>query len=112
MKQKRYLLVYQGGIANIFEVDRWCLSANSRQSKRIHQGGFEDSEWIAIGLAEGGHLVASVGCNQAGDIIDAQYTSDLESLPFSGHMNPVNQRKTPERKQLIRGHHNLFGDFS
>jgi hypothetical protein len=71
------ILVYQAGLANIFQ----------RQSdgslKRILQASFKECEWFMRGAQHAGANVDVAGCNRAGDIINAAWTRNLESLPFS-----------------------------
>lgn len=87
--EKQAVLVYQAGIANIFEVK--CFNSNpfGRDAKRIMQGDFRTCESFARGLGYAGYLIASMGCNMAGDIINQQWDLNLESQPFSDKFNPV-----------------------
>jgi hypothetical protein len=88
-RSKKALLVYQAGIANIFEVATFNLHGVASGRKRILQGDFRTCENFARGLAFAGWHVGSVGCNKAGDIIHETWTDDLESLPFSDKFSPV-----------------------
>lgn len=94
MKLKKYALVYQAGIANVFQVSCLNLSDFGRNAKRLKQADFRSCENFAAGLAAGGHIVHSCGCNMAGDIAKQHWTDDLDSLPFSESFRPVSQRKT------------------
>lgn len=89
MNRKRYCLVYQAGIANVFEVVSFNLSDYGRDAKRIMQSDFRDCETFCRGLIQASALVKSAGCNQAGDITNSHWTEDLNSLPFSEHFNPI-----------------------
>lgn len=89
MKRKRYVLVYQAGIANVFEVTAFNLSDYGRDAKRIMQADFRTCETFCRGLVQAGAIVKTAGCNQAGDIVNSHWTEDLDSLPFSDHFNPV-----------------------
>jgi hypothetical protein len=86
---KHAVLVYQAGIANVFEVDCLNFSNFGRNAKRLLQSDFRTCESFARGLAYAGYFVASASCNQAGDIVDSQWSDDLENAPFSDKFNPV-----------------------
>lgn len=89
MKKKKAVLVYQAGIANVFEVD--CFNSNpfGRNAKRLLQSAFSECQFYAKGLGQGGYKVASMQCNQAGDITNAVWSEDLEDAPFSEMFQPV-----------------------
>lgn len=89
LNQRKFVLVYQVGIANIFEVQCFNLSDYGREAKRIFQGTFQQAECICLGLGTGGHMIKSVHCNQAGDIICATWSENLEDAPFRHNMIPV-----------------------
>ena len=80
---KRFMLVYQAGIANVFQVKSFNLSDFGRNAKRIYQGDFRTAEAIGKGIQAAGGLLRIAGCNMAGDITKARWTEDLDSLPFS-----------------------------
>lgn len=77
MKKKLYVLVYQGGIANVF------LGKVKGKRKRIMQHAFGPCEWYCRGLKEAGAKVEVAWCNMAGDI-DLQDWSykDFDLAPF------------------------------
>lgn len=79
---KRFMLVYQEGIANVFEVDCFNLSDFGRNAKRLMQGDFKQCENFAKGLAYGGNRVHVAHCNQAGDIANSTWSADLDNAPF------------------------------
>lgn len=89
MKEKRAVLVYQAGIANVFEVECFNLSSFGRDAKRILQADFRTCESFARGLAHAGWLITSLYCNQAGDIRDSQWDEYLPDAPFSDKFHPV-----------------------
>lgn len=91
MNQRTFFLVYQGGIANIFEVECANLDPYGRNARRVYQGGVRTAEAIAKGLAIGMHIVHSAACNMAGDISNQKWTDDLDNQPFSDKFNPVKQ---------------------
>ena len=93
MEQKRFFLVYQGGIANVFEVECFNLSDFGRDARRLMQADFRSCETFARGLAHGMHLVQTAACNQAGDISKATWSEDLDAQPFSDKFSPVWQKK-------------------
>ena len=88
-KNKKAFLVYQSGIANIFEVDCFNESPYGRNAKRILQSDFRTCESFARGLRHAGWTIFSVGCNMAGDIKDQKFETDLNSLPFCEQFRPV-----------------------
>ena len=85
----RFALVYQAGIANIFQVDCFNLNSFGRNERRIFQGDFRGAECIAHGLGLAGAVVQSLACNKAGDIDKQDWTTDLEAQPFSEKFSPV-----------------------
>lgn len=77
-------LVYQAGIANLFEVEKFsCEAAERGKVKRLLQHAFEPCEWFARGAQLAGAECHAFGCNMAGDIKDQEWTRELDSLPFS-----------------------------
>jgi hypothetical protein len=87
---KKFMLVYQAGIANLFQVEQFTLTHEGRGARRLYQGDFRSAENIAIGAKIAGAEVRTAGCNMAGDIIEREWTYDLEILPFHDKFNPVN----------------------
>ena len=94
---RRAVLVYQAGIANVFQVDTFNM-ADTEGRKLLYQGDFDTCEWFARGLVAAGARVASAACNQAGDIIGIRWqamladkTIDAEgnTPPFADAMRPV-----------------------
>ncbi len=83
-------LVYQAGIANVFQVDSFNLSDYGREAKRIAQGGFETCSSIAHGMGLAGSRVRTAGCNRAGEIQSEIWTDDMDSLPFRDQMTILN----------------------
>ncbi len=84
------VLVYQAGIANVFEVDSADTTPGNRNAVRLMQSDFRTCEAFARGMVAAGAQVYSCACNMAGDIVDQQWTDDLESAPFSDKFRPVN----------------------
>jgi hypothetical protein len=89
MKVSKAVLVYQGGIANVFAVRSFNMSDYGRDARRLYQGDFRSCEYIAIGLGIAGVKVASAHCNQAGDIAHSTWSTDLHEAPFSEQQRPV-----------------------
>jgi hypothetical protein len=87
---KYAFLVYQCGIANVFAVRCLNLSDYGRNARRLIQADFRSCETFAAGLAAAGAVVRSAVCNQAGDIVAATWSEDMESAPFSDKFCPVN----------------------
>lgn len=86
---KKYALVYQCGIANVFEVKCFNLSTFGRDAVRCIQNDFRSCENFARGLMLGGAQVMSLHCPEAGDITNAQWKDDLWNAMFTQDMNPV-----------------------
>jgi hypothetical protein len=86
---KRAFLVYQAGIANVFAVESHNLADFGRDARRLYQGDFRGAENFARGLGAAGVIVHTAACNQAGDIIHARWSEDLEAQPFSDHFRPA-----------------------
>jgi hypothetical protein len=89
MKRRRFVLVYQAGIANVFQVKSFNLSDYGRNALRVYQGDFRTAEAIARGAALAGGNVKSAACNLAGDISSAHWTADLDGQPFREKFHPV-----------------------
>jgi hypothetical protein len=83
MKTFKAMLVYQKGIANVFEVESFNLEDYGREAKRLMQGSFVSCIGYAQGLAYAGYIVRSAICNHAGDIIKATWSENFESAPFA-----------------------------
>ena len=84
------VLVYQAGIANVFEVQTFNMANDGlRKARRLAQNTFSACEHFALGLGEAGVIVRSAACNQAGDIASAHWTDNLEDAPFSDIFQPV-----------------------
>lgn len=83
------VLVYQAGIANVFEVESFNMADYGRDAKRLKQGDFRTCEAFAQGLAAAGAQVTTAQCNQAGDITHSRWSDDLDSAPFSEKFHPV-----------------------
>lgn len=81
-RSKRYMLVYQAGIANVFLVDSFNLSDYGREAVRVYQGTFKLAQSVCYGLGLAGCIVRSAHCNQAGDIAREHWSSCLEDAPF------------------------------
>lgn len=100
MNQLRFSLVYQAGIANVFQVESWNLSPFGRNAKRLMQSDFRTCETFARGLAFGGHLVQTFACNLAGEIANSKWSDELEAQPFSEDFRPVIQSKAKQVSPL------------
>jgi hypothetical protein len=90
-KITRAMLVYQAGIANVFAVDSFNIADYGRNARRLLQHAFSPCEHFARGLAAAGVVVRTAACNQAGDIVNALWSLDLEAQPFSDNFNPVSE---------------------
>jgi hypothetical protein len=89
LKIKRAMLVYQAGIANVFEVKAFNLAPYGRGAKRLMQFDFRTCETFARGLAAAGTLVSTAHCNEAGDIAERTWSEQLDDAPFSDKFSPV-----------------------
>lgn len=69
-------LVYQGGIANVFN-----------ERKRVLQSGFRTCEEFCRGAEYAGAEIRAVCCNKAGDIADLAWDTSPENAPFSDQFN-------------------------
>ncbi len=80
---EKAVLVYQAGIANVFRVDKFSLTSDGRNAKRLYQGCFREAAFYAMGLKAAGASVATSACNRAGDIVDSEWSDNLDEQPFS-----------------------------
>lgn len=76
------MLVYQAGIANVFEVKAFNLANYGRDAKRLLQSDFHTCVAYSMGLAAAGVIIRTAHCNQAGDIVDSLWSEDFDSAPF------------------------------
>lgn len=83
------VLVYQAGIANVFAVESFNQSDYGRDARRLLQGDFRACENFARGLSAAGVAVTTMHCNQAGDITNAHWSTDLDAAPFSESFHKV-----------------------
>lgn len=84
-RKLRLVLVYQGGLANVFQVEY-----KTPFNQRIYQGDFRTAENICYGAGLAGAVVRTSACNMAGDIAGQCWTTDLDSQPFSDKFHPQN----------------------
>ena len=83
------VLVYQGGIANVFSVESFNMDPFGRDAKRLIQADFRTCEAFARGMAAAGVKVASTFCNMAGDVIGQPWNTHLDLAPFHDDFHPV-----------------------
>jgi len=78
---KTYCLVYQGGIANVFQI----FPDTNTKPRRILQGDFRTCETFCRGLREMGAEVVPAWANVAGDVVNAHWNFDtgFSLAPFS-----------------------------
>jgi hypothetical protein len=86
---RRAVLVYQAGIANVFRVTSFNLSDYGRDAVRLYQGDFYGAQCFARGLGAAGFTVRSAHCNQAGNVVRAAWSEDLDSAPFSDKITDI-----------------------
>jgi hypothetical protein len=82
IEMKKAMLVYQAGIANVFEVECFNLASFGRDAKRLYQGDFYRAASFAKGLGAAGVTVMTAHCNQAGNITDAKWSDNMDDAPF------------------------------
>ena len=99
---RRAMLVYQAGIANVFAVKSFSLTPGGRDAVRLIQADFRTCEAFARGMAAARVIVRNAACNQAGDILHANWTDNLEEQPFSDKFCPVGIN-TILREAILRG---------
>ena len=95
--EKKIALVYQAGIANVFEVSAFLTHPIGRETKRIHQASFGDCGTFVKGLLYAGYAVRTYACNQAGDITDSIWSTNLDEQPFSDKFTQI----TAKGKSLV-----------
>jgi hypothetical protein len=70
------VLVFQGGLANVFKVDRFSALPERRgHTARLYQGDFRAAEFFATGAGYAGARVKTAHCEQAGDIANAIWSA-------------------------------------
>ena len=92
---KKIAVVYQAGIANVFEVATYTNDLVARQAKRLLQAAFSPCEWYARGMADCGAEVHSYACNWAGDVIGRKWTpidDPNADNPFRDQQHPVHHQ--------------------
>lgn len=83
---QRLALVYQAGIANVFEVNRFGIKPEERgKTRRLYQGDFHTAKTFVRGAEHAGARVGTYACNRAGDIINAPWDTTDENAPFLDH---------------------------
>ena len=83
MAKKKVFLVYQSGIANVFEVKAFNLANYGRDAKRLLQHSYHSCRMFCEGMATCGAIIRTAACNMGGDIINEHWTEDLEGQPFA-----------------------------
>ena len=91
---RRIVLVYQCGIANVFEVDRLSTQPDGRNARRLYQHAFGPCEDFARGCAAMGAVVRTAHCAECGDISQRPWSADLGDAPFSDKFRPVRSGST------------------
>lgn len=64
---RRIVLVYQVGIANVFEVDRFSRHPERRNGRGLLQYDYHSCEMFARGMGAAGCIVRTMHCDMAGD---------------------------------------------
>lgn len=97
LKFEKAVLVYQSGIANVFAVKDWGLSAKDSDGQwayreRLVQADFRTCEAFTRGLESAGVDIMSVHSNTAGNADMQDWSKDLDHAPFRESMHPVGMR--------------------
>jgi hypothetical protein len=88
---KCFVVVYQPGIANLFEVDSFeplTIPGTGRHRERKCQADYKTVECIALGLVYAGARVRYASCNRTGDVASATWTHGLGDCPFRFQARP------------------------
>lgn len=88
-EQRKAVVVYQAGIANVFLVENVFETHEGRGASRLAQSDFNSCEMYARGLKEAGFRIESAHCNMAGDVAAQKWNFDLSDAPFRDSMHPV-----------------------
>lgn len=89
MNGRQIFLVYQAGIANVFETQYANPTVRLRgTTRRLFQHAFSPCEWYAQGLRDAGCALLVASCNQAGDIATADWSLGLDDCPFREKAQP------------------------
>ena len=87
--KKQIALVYQAGIANVFECAKVSAEPYDRHAKRLMQADFAACENFASGMRAARLVVFTLHCNEAGDIQDSRWSWNLDEAPFRESFSPV-----------------------
>lgn len=88
---KTIVLVYQAGIANVFECDEAGVTQQDRgTSRRILQTDFRTAYWFVRGCGHAGAKVRTMSCNVAGDCARVDWTPGNEGTPFRENATIIN----------------------
>lgn len=101
-KSRKFMLVYQAGLANVFCVESFTLKPEGRNALRILQTDFSSAQVFCHGVTAGGGEIRVAGLNEAGNIADRVWTADRDSLPFRDQFGDfMLQWMTPEEEQTL-----------
>lgn len=82
-RSKRYMLVYQASIANVFRVNSFNLSDHGRDATRVFQGSFHTAQSICWGLGLAGCTVRSACCNKTGDVTGSHWSDNPLNIAYN-----------------------------
>ena len=91
----KLMLVYQAGIANVFQVQGFMVDKSATERDRVLQGDFRTCEQFCLGAQYAGAEIAVAACNRAGDIGSDDWTWDVEAQPFSDKFRPPHRLAMP-----------------
>lgn len=83
----KFILVYQGPIANLFEVPSF-LSYTEGVNRCVYQGAFSTAEDMARGAMLAGAEVRVASCNHPGDIAELVWAQGMSDCAFPDHAKP------------------------
>jgi len=94
-------LVYQAGIANVFQVDIHSHAPEGRNARRFFQGPFALAVEFARGMATSGWEFEVMACNRPGDIANEKWSWTLDDHPFSDKFVRDIGKNTPPMFRVV-----------
>jgi hypothetical protein len=85
-------LVYQGGLANICQVEKESIYPAERgKTRRILQTDIRQCMIFCMGLAEAGVTIRTAWCKGGGDACDMVWDMKHEASPFHKEQHPITE---------------------
>ena len=83
-------LVYQGSMANVFEVDEFFLgNIKKRNTQRVMYDDFHTCECYCRGVIAAGGQVLVASCNEEGEIRERPWSNCMDDAPSADKAIPV-----------------------